>query len=161
MNRPENIRDMIQRMRFRGSEQTHDHVLADVLDAHAQSRSLEPSLVSVLTRRRLMWKRLTQIGLAAVMAIIALAIFIPSGNGIAFADVLEYIQQPSYTFSLTVQTGKASNAVRGMVLRPGRARFEATMGAGTISTVMNLDERRSLLLFHQFIQVCSFCCSHC
>ncbi len=150
MSRPEDVRDMIGQMQFQGTERMHKRVLRDVLDAQAQSVSSTPSFASVLARRRLMWKRLTQIGLAAVVAIVALVLLMPSGNGMAFADVLEYIQRPSYTFNVTIEIDTASNTFEAMVFQPGRVRFEDRIGVGQISTVVDLKSRRSLLLFHQF-----------
>jgi len=97
-----------------------------------------------------MWKRVTQIGLAALVAIVVLVMLIPSGDGIAFADVLEYIQQPSYTFDVTVEIDTASTTFQAKVLQPGRVRFEDKVGVGKISTIVDLQGHSGLLLFHQF-----------
>lgn len=150
MSWPKDIRETIQRMQFQGSQRMHERVLGDVLDAHAGTRSSGLSFASVLARRRLMWKRLIQIGLAVVVAIVAIVILNPFGDSIAFADVLEYINSPSYAFDLSIQVDNASSTVRGMVLQPGRIRFDDQVGVGKVSAIVDLSSRRSLLIFHQF-----------
>lgn len=94
---------------------------------------------------------LLKLTLAGVAVIVAVALFSSfGGSGLVLADVLDHIQGSSYGFDLTIRAGEAYKTVRGRVYQQGRARFDDKVGLGTISTIVDLESRRSLLLFHQF-----------
>jgi len=92
--------------------------------------------------------KLSVAGVAVVVAIVLLAHL--GGGSIALADVLEHVQDQSYSFNLTVRVDDASTTLRGMVYQQGRTRFDGKVGAGTVSTITDLHSRQCLLLFHQF-----------
>ena len=103
-----------------------------------------------------MRSRMTKLAAAAVI-IIAVLIGINQfggsidGAGVAFAEVLEHIRTSNYTFDLTVLTeDQASNTGQAMVLEPGRVRLNWAVGLGKVSSIIDISEGKSLLLFHQF-----------
>jgi outer membrane lipoprotein-sorting protein len=77
-------------------------------------------------------------------------IFAHLNNNIAFAEVLNYIQAQGYSFDLTVQADNASETMRGMILQPGRMRFDATTGVGRFSIVTDTNSHKTLLLSRHF-----------
>jgi hypothetical protein len=46
--------------------------------------------------------------------------------------------------------GQAHKTVHGQVYQQGRARFDDKVGVGTVSTIVDLESRKSLILHHQF-----------
>jgi hypothetical protein len=97
-----------------------------------------------------MWKRLTQAAISLSVLITGILILSHFNASIAFADVLAYIQQRSYAFDLTVKVENASNTLRGQVLQPGHMRFDGKEGLGKVSTIMNLESHKGLVLKHPF-----------
>lgn len=97
-----------------------------------------------------MWKRLTQAAVSLAFIVIGMALFFNLNGTIAFADVLEYIQQRSYTFDMTVRVDNASSSLRGRVLQPGHMRFDTAAGIGKMSTIIDLESRTSLVLIHAY-----------
>ena len=96
---------------------------------------------------RWIWK----LSLAGIAVVVALTLFLPFGrSGLVLADVLDRIQGSSYRFDLTIRFGQAYKTVQGQVYQQGRARFDDKVGLGTVSAIVDLQSRRSLLLFHQF-----------
>jgi outer membrane lipoprotein-sorting protein len=108
--------------------------------------------------RTIMNSKITKLA-AAVVIVIAVTIGIivggSSGSGVAFAEVLEYIQASGYTFDLTVVTGIPDSqtstpiAIRAAVLEPGKMRLDASLGVGEISSIVDIKKGESLLLFHR------------
>ncbi len=138
-------------LRFRMDAETHDRILSDALDAHANARKTALRLTPVMIWRFIMARSALKLSIVGIAVVVALAIFAPFGtSGLVLADVLEQIQGSSYRFDLTIRLGDAHQAVLGRVYQQGRARFDDRVGAGTVSTIVDLESRRSLLLFHQF-----------
>jgi hypothetical protein len=145
------IHGRLRDLRARADAETHERILSDVLRVHAETRKAAPSLVSTLVRRYIMTRWIWKLSLAGVAVIVALVLCLPSGGGgLALADVLHHIQQSSYRFDLTIGVDNARTTVLGRVYQQGRARFDDKVGLGTVSTIVDLESRRSLLLFHQF-----------
>jgi hypothetical protein len=110
--------------------------------------------------RGIMKSRITKLAAAAVI-IISIAIGIDyfggpiHGAGVAFGEVLGYVQTSSYTFDLTVKTvppdgGLTPLTMQAMVWELGRMRVDCTTGTvGKISSITNFNTGKTLLLFHQ------------
>jgi outer membrane lipoprotein-sorting protein len=116
-----------------------------------KSAELEPNMWRIIMK-----SRITKFAAAAVI-IIAVLIGVNEfggsidGAGVAFAEVLEHIRTSNYTFDLTVLTeDQASSTVQAMVLEPGRMRVDSSVGLGKVSSIIDISEGKSLLLFHQF-----------
>lgn len=151
MSGPNDINKRIRHLRFRVDAETHDRILTDVLDVHADARKAAPRLASAIVRRFVMIRWIWRFSLAGIAIIIALALFLPFGRGgLVLADVLDRIQGGSYRFDLTIRLGQAHKTVQGQVYQQGRARFDDKVGVGAVSAIVDLESRRSLLLFHQF-----------
>ncbi len=130
-------------------------VLDNVLKAAEKEVNIKPAPTGRNIWRTIMKTKMTKLVTAAVVIIAVLLglefIGGPSTTGVAFAEVLEYINSFSYTFDFTTVTDEqASNTVQAMVLEPGRMRIDATVGLGKISSIIDVAEGKSLLLFHQF-----------
>jgi outer membrane lipoprotein-sorting protein len=97
-----------------------------------------------------MTRWLLKLSIAAIAIVAAVVLVSQLGGGVALADVLEHIQQSSYSFDLTIRFGNAYKTVRGSVFQHGRARFDDEVGGGTVSTIVDLASRKSLVLFHKF-----------
>lgn len=106
--------------------------------------------------RTIMGARTMKIALpaAAVAAIVIITIVwtVGGGTSIAMAAVLEQLQTKSYEFLMDVHEGNASTTVKGVVLEPGKLRFELTgeRGPGPIVSIIDNDAKRSLLLWERF-----------
>ena len=151
MSDQDKVKERLRGLRFPVEAETHERILADALRVHAEARKAAPPLVSTLVRRFIMTRWIWKLSLAGAAVVVALVLFLPLGSsGLAFADVLDRIQGSSYRFDLTVRVGNAYNTFQGQVYQQGRARFDEKVGLGTVSTVVDLESRRSLLLFHQF-----------
>jgi len=138
-------------LRFRMDAETHDRILSDALRVQADARKTAPKLYPAVIGRLIMTRFALKLSLAGIAVVVAIALFAPFGtNGLVLADVLEQIQGSSYRFDLTIRLGNAHKTVLGRVYQQGRARFDDKVGAGTVSTIVDLESRQSLLLFHQF-----------
>jgi len=71
-------------------------------------------------------------------------------NGVAFAEVLNYIQAQGYSFDLTVQEDNSSETMRGMIFQPGRMRFDAKTGVRSFSAITDTGSNKTLLLSRHF-----------
>jgi len=151
MSGPNDINQRLRHLRFRVDTETHDRILTDVLRVRADARKAAPGLASAIVRRFVMTRWIWKFSLAGIAIVIALALLLPFGRGgLVLADVLDRIQGSSYRFDLTIRLGQAYKTVQGQVYQQGRARFDDKVGLGTVSTIVDLESRRSLLLFHQF-----------
>jgi hypothetical protein len=111
-------------------------------------------------RRIIMKSKITKLAAAAVI-IISIMIGIDyfggpiDGAGVAFGQVLGYIQTSSYTFHLTVETvpsdgGLTPFTMRAMVWELGWMRVDCSTGkVGKISSITDFNAGKTLLLFHQ------------
>ena len=150
MTHPEKPEEIIRQMHFKASEQTHMRIRNDVLSAYQQSRRSKSVLAHSLTRRTVMFRRLIQAGFTIVVLVIGLVILAHFNNGIAFAEVLNYIQSQGYTFDLTVQEDNSSETMRGMIFQPGRMRFDAKTGVRSFSAITHTGSNKTLLLSRHF-----------
>jgi len=145
------INKRIRNLRFRVGAETHDRILTDVLRVHADARKPALTFYPAIIRRFIMTRWILKLSLAGIAFVVAMTLLSPfGGGGLALADVLDHIQQSSYCFDLTIRLDNAHKIVQGRVYQQGRARFDDKVGAGTVSTIVDLESRRSLLLFHQF-----------
>ena len=145
------IHRRLRDLRFHVDAETHERILSDAMRVHADTRKAAPLLVSTIVGRFIMTHWIWKLSLAGVAVIVALVLFLPlGGSSLALANVLDRIQQSSYRFDLTVRVDDAQTTVRGQVYQQGRGRFDDKVGLGTVSTIVDLESRRSLLLFHQF-----------
>ncbi|MBN1805253.1 MAG: hypothetical protein JW837_08390 [Sedimentisphaerales bacterium] len=150
MTNPEKPEEIIRQMHFKASEQTHTRIRNDVLAAYQQSRRSRSVLAQNLTRRTIMFRRLIQVAFTIVVLVIGLIIFAHLNNGIAFAEVLNCIQAQGYSFDLTVQEENVSETMRGMILQPGRMRFDARTGVRSFSAITDTGSQKTLLLSRHF-----------
>ena len=150
MTQPEKTEEIIRQMHFKASEQTHARIRNDVLTVYQQSRRSRSVLAHGLTRRTVMSRRLIQVAFTIVVLVIGLKIFTHFHNGIAFAEVLNYIQAQGYSFDLTVQENNSSETMRGMILQPGRMRFDAKTGVRSFSAITDTGSNKTLLLSRHF-----------
>jgi len=151
MSERNDIDRQLRNLRFSVDAETHDRILTDVLRVHADARKTAPRLWPTVIRRFIMTRWILKLSLAGIAVVVAIALFAPfGGGGLVLADVLDHIQQSSYRFDLTVCLDEAHKTVQGRVYRQGRARFDDKIGLGTVSTIVDLESRESLLLFHQF-----------
>ena len=74
-----------------------------------------------------------------------------TGNGVAFAGVIQHFQEPGYTFRLTLDAKEQTTTGQLVkVLEPGRLRMDLDQNDKPfVSSIMDLKQRRCLLLFHQ------------
>ncbi|HCO96915.1 MAG TPA: hypothetical protein DIU00_23755 [Phycisphaerales bacterium] len=84
----------------------------------------EPTMFSESERSRMPWIKLAVA--AMVLLAIVLGICLMDGAGVAFADILENIQQRGYTFTYwsRQKDGELKEMGRGMVLQPGLIRWD-------------------------------------
>jgi outer membrane lipoprotein-sorting protein len=151
MSERNDINKRLGDLRFKVNDETHDRILSDALRVHADARKrvwrLSLTGIGRMVMSHWAWK-VTLAGVAAVVAIVVFSTF--GGGSLVLADVLEKIQGSSYSFEVTVRAGKAYHTFDGRVYRQGRARFDDKVGLGVVSTIVDLESRKSLLLFHQF-----------
>ncbi len=113
-----------------------------------------PERTGPLFGGRIMTSRTIKVaaGIIFVGLIIAVVKFFggsTTSTSVAFGEVLRQIQNSSYTFDLaTVAEGEVSPAVKGMVLRPGKLRIDASQVMGGVSTIADISTKKYLLLFH-------------
>ena len=150
MSHPEKIREIVRRMRFRISEQASKRTQQDMFAVYKGSRHSGSALAHKPTRRTIMLRRLKQVAIPLSVLIIGYFVFSHPNSGIAFADVLQHIQQRSYAFDLTVSVENTSNTAKGQVLQPGHMRFDYREGLGKVSRIVDRQSRRSLVLVHPF-----------
>jgi outer membrane lipoprotein-sorting protein len=150
MTHPEKTEEIIRQMHFKASEQIHTRIRNDVLSAYQQSRRSRSVLAHNLTRRNVMFRRFIQAAFTIVVLVIGLIIFARLNDGIAFAKVLNYIQSQGYTFDLTVQEDNAFETMHGMILQPGRMRFDAKTGVRSFSAITDTGSNKTLLLSRHF-----------
>ncbi len=119
-----------------------------IMDRIVRNKTYKPRRITMLT------KYLKTGVAAAVIAIglVGLLTWLSTGNGpssVAFAEVLETIRVSSYTFDLTVTTKEqASPTAQTMVLEPGRVRFEQSSGPGKVSSIVDVEKGKGLILLH-------------
>lgn len=135
-------------------KKTHPQAV-EMLTSREGRESLSPTsphnIRGIIMRSRII--KLTAAAVILIVILVGLSKLGPSidGAGVAFGDVLQKIQGPSYTFDLTVTTGdKTSTTVQGSVQEPGRMRFDGSVGAHKISSITDISKGKSLILFHQF-----------
>jgi hypothetical protein len=151
MSERHDIDKRIQDLRFKVSDETHDRILTDALHAHADAKKMTWRLCPTAIGRMIMSHWALKVTLAGVAVVVAIAVFSTLGGGsLVLADVLEKIQGNSYGFDVTVRAGQAYHTFRGRVYQQGRARFDDKVGLGIVSTIVDLESRKSLLLFHRF-----------
>ena len=97
-----------------------------------------------------MSRRLIQAAFTIAVLVIGLMIFVHFNNGIAFAEVLNYIQAQRYSFDITVREDNTSETMRGMILQPGRMRFDAKTGVRSFSAITDTGSNKTLLLSRHF-----------
>lgn len=97
-----------------------------------------------------MFRRLIQAAFTIVVLVIGLMIFAHLNNGIAFAEVLNYIQAQGYSFDLTVREDNTSETMRGMIFQPGLMRFDAKAGVRSFTAITDLNSKKTLLLSRHF-----------
>lgn len=97
-----------------------------------------------------MSRRLIQVTFTIVVLVIGLMILAHFNNGVAFAEVLNYIQAQGYSFDLTVQEDNSSETMRGMIFQPGRMRFDAKTGVRSFSAITDTGSNKTLLLSRHF-----------
>lgn len=116
-----------------------------------------PRSATIPVWRKIMNNRLSQLSVAAAMIVgISLLVhwFFAAGSSVAFAEVLNKIRGNSYTFELTYFVDDPDwkgSPIQGSVLEPGRMRMDCptTPGLGPISSVMDAESGKCLILFHQ------------
>ncbi len=150
MTHPEKSEEIIRQMHFKATEQIHARIRNDVLSAYKQSRRSRSVIAHSLIRRTVMSRRLIQAAFTIAVLVIGLMIFVHFNNGIAFAEVLNYIQAQRYSFDITVQEDNTSETMRGMILQPGRMRFDAKTGVRSFSAITNTGSNKTLLLSRHF-----------
>jgi outer membrane lipoprotein-sorting protein len=68
---------------------------------------------------------------------------------VAFGDVLNQMKNSSYTFDMTtISEGQAQGTSKGMMLKPGIARFDAPELMGGVTTISNFQLGESMIIFH-------------
>ncbi len=145
---------------YEAFNQKHDHLreslmasLPGSIKRHKQTPWVVPTRDFI--RSTIMRSRITKLATAAVVIVGVLVVLYQlgvsiGGTSVAFGEVLRHIQNSSYTFDLTtVAEGEVSPTIKGMVLRPGKLRFDTpqVIGGG-ISTIADISTKKSLILFH-------------
>ena len=153
MTRAENIKKKIEQLNYQSTDEMRSRILSEA--SKAMEQTINASAEKPGVWRIIMRSKISKLEVAAVIVIDVLigVEFIggPSTTGIAFAEVLEHINSFGYTFDLTtVADKKAFDTVQAMVLEPGKMRIDATVGLGGISTILDVAEGKSMILFHQF-----------
>ncbi len=100
--------------------------------------------------------RLSKLSIAAVVLIgvgLLFHWFGDAGGSVAFAEVLNKMRGNSYTFDFTYYVDEVAwkgTPIRGSVLEPGRMRMDCptTPGLGPISSIMDAQSKKCLILFH-------------
>lgn len=154
MKSADNIKNLFKNSRITVGQ----HVDKKILDKAASALPQQATQPDRSTWSIIMHSKITKFsGIAAAIIIIAVLTGIYQltgsidGASVAFAEVLEHINSFSYKFDLTTVTDKnASKTVQAMVLEPGKMRVDATVGLGKISTIIDVAEGKSTILFHQF-----------
>ncbi len=153
MTSADNIKKKIEQLNYKSTDKMRSRILSEASKAMEQTINASADKPGVW--RIIMRSKISKLAVAAVIVIAVLigVEFIggPSTTGIVFAEVLEYINSFGYTFDLTtVADKKAFDAVHAMVLEPGKMRMNTTVGLGKISTILDVAEGKSMILFHQF-----------
>ena len=107
--------------------------------------------------RKIMNNQWTRWSAAAALLIVVLLLahgLFMGGSSVAFAEVLQKICGSSYTFDLkfTVpDTNATGQTIKGSILEPGRMRLdcEPMPGLGAISSIIDVQSSKCLILFHQ------------
>jgi outer membrane lipoprotein-sorting protein len=150
----------VQQEQLQGLAQTMDSRIRDnqarILEQLNGLGQVHPS-PTIPIWRKIMKNRLSQLSVAAAM-IIAVSLllhwFFAAGSSVAFAEVLNKMRGSSYTFDLqfTVpSTAAAGKPIKGSILEPGRMRLDCAPmpGLGAISSIIDVQSGRCLILFHQ------------
>lgn len=153
MRSTDDIKRAIQKLETKTSDRLTQNTLNDMYAAmDAQNLySLAPS-----TWRKIMNSKITKLTTAAVIVAAALiGIYYITGSldgsSVAFAKVIKQIQNSKYTFDLTVTSDNdISPDLAVMVSEPGQIRIDSKIGLGDVSSIINLQNRKTFLLLHQF-----------
>ena len=150
MNTQDKLRDLIRQARVETSVRTDERLLRGALDLLCEQGNEQTAQKG----RWLMYRRISQLGIAAV---VLFAVILGIGNlgqgSVTFAGVLEYLQQRCYAFDLTVsdsETDDAPGSVEVRIQQPGRMRFECEVGRCPISAIVDVASGDSLILYHAY-----------
>lgn len=146
------LTDLIKRAHIEISEDIDEHVLSDARQALDAKKPTEQH--PARKERWIMLQRLTKISIAAVFVILCGIVILGQldRSNVALAQVLEYIQQRSYSFDMTVTQGERKCSTRrAAILQPGRLRCDLVMWTGgEVTTIADVTSGKSLVLFHAY-----------
>jgi outer membrane lipoprotein-sorting protein len=156
MRPAEKIERLIKKIEVKPGPQLRQEMLAAALQAQTgRGRPVEP--VSIW--RAIMNSRITKYAAAVIILAVLAAVASTGINKVrvdastaVFADVLEKIQKHNYTFDLIVKDAQEANdtgtKMKGTVVEPGRFRVDIAIAVGRMSSISNLADKQTLLLFH-------------
>ena len=153
MRSTDDIKRAIQKLETKTSDRLTQNTLNNMYAAMDAQNHSAPKLS---TWRIIMNSKITKLTTVAVIVAAALiGIYCSTGSldgsSIAFARVIEKIQNSKYTFDLTVTSGNdISPDLTVMVSEPGQIRIDSKIGLSDVSSIINLQNSKTFLLLHQF-----------
>jgi hypothetical protein len=148
MNTQDKLNDLIKRARVDTSIHTDERILKGALDLFGK----QDVNTSVRKGRWHMLRRISQLSIAAVVLfVVILGIGHLGQDNLAFAGVLEHLQQKQYAFDLSVYESEDSQEpVQVMIQQPGHMRFDFVVGRCRISATVDMDSGETLILYHAY-----------
>jgi outer membrane lipoprotein-sorting protein len=146
MKQSKKIEKLVGNFQVKMAPQARRRMLEDMLRAHSNKWGLTPFSIGAIMK-----SNLARVAAAAVVAIVAIGLFVHFGgeSTSAFAKTLAMMQRQGFTCKISVEVTQ-SQYKEGVidanlaVLEPGRARTEF---AG-ITTVLDMKAEKSLILWH-------------
>ena len=121
-------------------------------DAHTD---YDPKIAPRSDWRKIMnnnWLKLAAVAAASLIALILITLFTRSIDPAttAFAKIIENFKSASYSFDLTYKADNDTGQTEVQILQPGKIRAEYSVGLGKITSIIDLNQGKTLLIFHQF-----------
>ena len=149
MRSAEYIKRIIENAKIKINPEVKKVALMQLINELEETKNINPVKFKPGIGRIIMNSKIKKLAAAAIIVIVVLiGVKQFGGNNVAFAEVIGYFQKHSYTFDLD---GLANKPIHAKVWELGRIRldFPATVDAGEISSITDLNTGHTLLLFHQ------------
>ncbi len=150
MNTQDKLKNLINQARVDTSDHTDQRILKPALDLLCEPDAEE----STQKGRWLMLRRISQLSVAAIVLFaVILGVLNLGQDSLAFAGVLDYLQQKNYAFDLSVsdsETDESPGAFQVKIQQPGRMRFDFKVGRSPVTATIDMGSGESLILYHAY-----------
>ncbi|MBN2589011.1 MAG: hypothetical protein JXA96_04055 [Sedimentisphaerales bacterium] len=149
MKTAEYIKRIVENAKIKINPEVKKSALNELINKLEKAKNIDSVKLKPDIGRIIMNSKITKLAAAAIIIFVVIIGINQFGNGnTAFAEVIGYFQKHTYTFDLE---GLTTKPIHAKVWELGRIRldFPATVDAGEISSITDLNTGHTLLLFHQ------------